>query len=72
MAIQNAHLVDNLESRVAERTEALTEALIRTRAQHQQLADSQHALVQSEKLAAIGQLVAGVAHELGQFADGQN
>jgi signal transduction histidine kinase len=64
VAIENASLVDNLEGKVDERTQALSAALERTRAQHEQLVSSQQALVQSEKMAALGQLVAGVAHEL--------
>ena len=64
VAIENAHLVDTLEAKVAERTQALEDALARTRAQHAQLAASQQALIESEKMAALGQLVAGVAHEL--------
>jgi histidine kinase len=64
VAIQNASLVDNLEAKVEERTHALQGALEQTRVQHQQLMESQHALAQSERLALLGQLVAGVAHEL--------
>ena len=40
------------------------EALEALEKSHRELAASQHALVQSEKMAALGQLVAGVAHEL--------
>jgi two-component system NtrC family sensor kinase len=47
----------DLEKRVAERTEDLVRAL------HEKEA-AQHQLIQSESLAAIGQLVAGTAHEL--------
>jgi signal transduction histidine kinase len=57
VAIQNAMLVDTLEAKVAERTHAIE-------VQHQQLIESHRALAVSEKMASLGQLVAGVAHEL--------
>ena len=47
----------SLEHRVAERTQALSDALGHLR-------DTQAELVRSEKLAGLGALVAGVAHEL--------
>jgi signal transduction histidine kinase len=46
-----------LQARLAERTEALTRSL-------DELRQTQAELVQREKLAALGQLVAGVAHEI--------
>ncbi|MEP0872465.1 hybrid sensor histidine kinase/response regulator [Trichocoleus desertorum AS-A10] len=51
------HLNRDLEKRVAQRTAALSNALT-------QLQQSQMLLVQSEKMSALGQLVAGIAHEI--------
>jgi predicted ATPase/signal transduction histidine kinase len=64
VSIANASLVDGLESKVAERTAALQEALEQTRVKHRLLMESREALIESERLAVLGQLVAGVAHEL--------
>ncbi len=56
-SLANARLYANLEHRVEERTRELKKAL-------EDLHDSQEKLVQSEKMASLGQLVAGVAHEI--------
>ncbi len=57
VAIENARLYETLEDKVRERTAALTRTL-------EELRDTQAQLVQSEKMAALGDLVAGVAHEI--------
>jgi signal transduction histidine kinase len=48
---------DSLEKRVAERTEKLSEA-------YDDLKESQVQLVQAEKMSSLGELVAGISHEI--------
>lgn len=55
VALQSAN--EELEERVAARTQELSEAL-------QQLKDSELQLIQTEKMSSLGQMVAGVAHEI--------
>ena len=52
-----ASVNENLEHRVTERTAELADAL-------QHLKDSESALIQSEKMSSLGQMIAGVAHEI--------
>lgn len=57
---QNTQLLDandNLEGRVTERTMELRDAL-------DHLKESEAALIQSEKMSSLGQMIAGVAHEI--------
>ena len=53
-----------LEAEVRERTHQLYEAKEKIEAQFQHLQKSQRQLVESEKMAGLGQMTAGIAHEL--------
>lgn len=57
-------LLTNLENLVAERTKELSNSNDELKELYQKLADTQQQLIQSEKLISIGQLAAGVAHEI--------
>ena len=57
ISIENAIFYNTLEKKVEERTSELKEAL-------EDLKESQSQLVQSEKMASLGQLIAGIAHEI--------
>ncbi|MBK9270042.1 MAG: AAA family ATPase [Saprospiraceae bacterium] len=57
ISIQNAVLYESMEEKVAQRTEELTNS-------YNRLKDTQTQLVQAEKMASLGELTAGIAHEI--------
>ncbi len=57
ISIENALLYENLEDKVTERTKEIEKA-------YSELKSAQAQLIQSEKMASLGELTAGIAHEI--------
>ncbi|BAZ37856.1 multi-sensor signal transduction multi-kinase [Calothrix sp. NIES-4101] len=64
ISLENAQLYHKLEARVAERTQQLTQKATQLELTLQELQRTQTQLIQSEKMSSLGQLVAGIAHEI--------
>ncbi len=64
ISIENASLYNNLEQQVQERTKKLQNRAVELEEAHNNLRNTQEQLVQSAKLASLGVMNAGLAHEL--------
>ena len=64
ISLENARLYTELEDRVRERTQALNHKNDQLQTTLKELHRTQTQMVQSEKMSALGQLVAGIAHEI--------
>ncbi len=64
ISLENAILYASLEQKVTERTKELNEKNTRLEQTLEELQRTQAQLIQTEKMSGLGQMVAGVAHEI--------
>ncbi len=64
ISIDNALLYNSLEEKVIERTEELKRKNIQLESTLKSLQESQRRLIHAEKMASLGQMTSGIAHEI--------
>jgi len=64
ISLENAQLYHQLEQKVSERTQELTQKATQLESTLEKLYTTQAQLIQVEKMSSLGQLVAGIAHEI--------
>jgi predicted ATPase/signal transduction histidine kinase len=64
ISLENAKLYNSLEQQVQERTQELNEKNLRLKQAIQELKRTQSQMIYTEKMSSLGQIVAGIAHEI--------
>ena len=64
ISLENAQLYANLEDKIEERTRELNEKNMRLKQTMRELELTQTQLIQTEKMSSLGQMIAGIAHEI--------